>query len=118
MKKFFLFSILVFSCYVNFAQQSFNDSIAFTRNHTTEKAMIILGSWDAVNIVSGFIIAGQTEGEAKYFWKMNAYWNLINGALAVMGYLNARKAMSKKFGFSGNEAAQLSIEKLYAFNLG
>ena len=118
MKKFFLFSILVFSCYVNFAQQSFNDSIAFTRNHTTEKAMIVLGSWAAVNIVSGFIIAGQTEGEAKYFWKMNAYWNLINGGLAVMGYLNARKAMSKKFGFAENEAAQQSLEKLYAFNLG
>lgn len=118
MKKFFLFSILVVVCSVTHAQQNFNDSIAFTRNRTTEKAMIVLGSWAAVNIVSGFIIAGQTEGEAKYFWKMNAYWNLINGGLAVMGFLNARKAMSKKFGFADNEAAQLSIEKLYAFNLG
>ena len=66
MKKFFLFSILVVVCSVTRAQQNFDDSIAFTRNRTTEKAMIVLGSWAAVNIVSGFIIAGQTEGEAKY----------------------------------------------------
>jgi hypothetical protein len=80
--------------------------------------MITLGSWAAVNIVSGFIVAGQTSGEAKYFWKMNAYWNLVNGGLAIMGYLGARKAMAKKFGFSENESAQLSMEKLYAFNFG
>jgi hypothetical protein len=49
---------------------------------------------------------------------MNAYWNLVNGGLAVMGYLGARKAMAKKYGLAENEAAQLSIEKLYAFNFG
>lgn len=80
--------------------------------------MITLGSWAAANIVSGFIVAGQTQGEAKYFWKMNAYWNLVNGGLAVMGYLGVRKAMAKKYGFAENESAQLSIEKLYAFNFG
>jgi hypothetical protein len=100
------------------AQQNFNDSIAYSRNRTTEKAMIALGSWAALNIASGFIIAGQTQGEAKYFWRMNAYWNLINGGLAVMGYIGARKAMARKYDLAGNEKAQLSIEKLYTFNLG
>jgi len=100
------------------AQQSFNDSIAYSRNRTTEKAMIVLGSWAAVNIGSGFIIAGQTQGEAKYFWQMNAYWNLINGGLAVMGYLNARKAMTRKYDLADNVKAQLSIEKLYVLNFG
>jgi len=80
--------------------------------------MIVLGSWAAANIASGFIIGGQTEGETKYFWKMNAYWNLVNGGLAVMGYLNARKAMAKKFGLADNVSAQLAMEKLYAFNFG
>src|SRR5947209_4263711 len=100
------------------AQQSFNDSLAYRRNRTTEKAMIVLGSWAAVNIGSGFIIAGQTQGEAKYFWQMNAYWNLINGGLAVMGYLNARKAMTRKYDLADNVKAQLSIEKLYVLNFG
>jgi hypothetical protein len=100
------------------AQRDFNDSIAYNRNHTTEKAMIVLGSWAALNIATGFIIAGQTQGEAKYFWRMNAYWNLVNGGLAVMGYLGARKAMLRKYDLAENEKAQLSIEKLYSFNLG
>jgi len=118
MKRTVLIIFFLFSFALLFAQQNFNDSIAYTRNKTTETAMIVLGSWAAVNIASGFIIGGQTEGETKYFWKMNAYWNLVNGGLAVMGYLNARKAMAKKFGLSENVSAQLAMEKLYAFNLG
>jgi len=100
------------------SQQSFNDSIAISRNYIAEKAMITLGSWAAVNIASGFIISGQTQGESKYFWQMNAYWNLINGGLAIMGYINARKAMTRKYDLAENESAQLSMEKLYAFNFG
>jgi hypothetical protein len=100
------------------SQQNFNDSIAMSRNNITEKAMITLGSWAAVNIASGFIIAGQMQGESKYFWQMNAYWNLINGGLAIMGYINARKAMTRKYDLAENESAQLSMEKLYAINFG
>jgi hypothetical protein len=100
------------------AQQNFNDSIANNRNNITEKAMITLGSWAAVNIASGFIVAGQTQGESKYFWQMNAYWNLINGGLAIMGYINVRKAIARKYDLAENESAQLSMEKLYAINLG
>jgi hypothetical protein len=100
------------------SQQAFNDSITNSRNRITKTAMITLGSWAAANITTGFIVAGQTQGEAKYFWKMNAYFNLVNGGLAVMGYLGVRKAMAKKYGFSENESAQLSIEKLYIFNFG
>lgn len=118
MKKYTLIFLISMGYSAAFAQKDFNDSIAYTRNKTTEKAMIVLGSWAAVNIASGFIIAGQVQGEAKYFWRMNAYWNLINGGLAVMGYLSARKSLAKKFGLAENEAAQSSIEKLYAFNFG
>src|SRR5664279_2938182 len=100
------------------AQGDFDDSIAYSRNRITQKAMTVLGSWAALNIVSGFIIAGQKQGEAKYFWQMNAYWNLVNGGLAVMGYIGVRKAMAKKYSISENESAQLSIEKLYTFNFG
>lgn len=112
------FLLFLFFCRPAYSQQTFNDSLANSRNQITKTAMVTLGSWAAANIVTGFIAAGQTEGETKYFWKMNAYWNLINGGLAVMGYLGARKAMAKKYGFSENESAQLSIEKLYAFNFG
>lgn len=118
MKILFCLALATIGAIPVFSQSSFNDSIAYSRNQTTEKAMVVLGSWAVLNITSGFIIAGQMQGEAKYFWKMNAYWNFINGGLAVMGYLGARKAMAKKFGLADNVAAQESIEKLYAFNFG
>ncbi|HCL82686.1 MAG TPA: hypothetical protein DIC22_01870 [Chitinophagaceae bacterium] len=118
MKKISLLFIYLLLHLSTSAQQDFNDSIAVSRNHITQKAMITLGSWAAANIVSGFIIAGQTQGEAKYAWQMNAYWNLVNGGLAVMGYIGARKAMARKYGLAENEAAQRSIERLYAFNFG
>jgi hypothetical protein len=118
MRKVFFLLICISLCLGAIAQRNFNDSLAYSRNHTTEKAMITLGSWAAANIISGFIVAGQTQGETKYAWQMNAYWNFINGGLAIMGYINARKAMSKKYGLAENEAEQASIEKLYAFNLG
>jgi hypothetical protein len=118
MKKIYLLCIYLLLCLSTSAQQDFNDSIAGSRNRITEKAMITLGSWAAANIISGFIIAGQTQGEAKYAWQMNAYWNLVNGGLAVMGYIGARRAMARKYGLAENEAAQRSMEKLYAFNFG
>ena len=118
MKKLSLLMLASVICFSSFSQQSFNDSIAFTRNYTTQKAMIVLGGWAAANIATGFIIAGQAHGEAQYFWRMNAYWNLINEGLVIMGYLGARQAMQKKIRTCGIEAAQMSIEKLYAFNFG
>jgi hypothetical protein len=118
MKKVLALLIGMFFFLIASAQRDFNDSIAYSRNRTTEKAMIALGNWAALNIASGFTIAGQTQGEAKYFWRMNAYWNLVNGGLAVMGYLGARRAMARRYDLSENEKAQLSMEKLYAFNLG
>jgi hypothetical protein len=118
MQRIFILLIILSLSGNAWSQQSFNDSIANSRNSITEKAMITLGSWAAVNITSGFIIAGQMQGESKYFWQMNAYWNLINGGLAIMGYINARKAMTRKYDLAENESAQLSIEKLYAINFG
>jgi hypothetical protein len=118
MKKFLqLIVVLVFSLNLQ-AQLTFNDSLALSRNSLTKNAMIVLGGWAAANIATGFIVASQTSGETKYVWQMNALWNLVNGGLAVMGFLNARKAMARKYDYSDNVAAQVGMEKLYALNLG
>jgi hypothetical protein len=100
------------------AQKYFNDSIAISRNILTENAMITLGSWSIANIATGFTIAGNTTGEATYFWKMNAYWNFINIGLSSLGYAGTRKASRVKYGFADNNKAQQSIEKLYVLNAG
>jgi hypothetical protein len=118
MKKLFFLPVLIFSVAAAISQPAFNDSVALSRNRITQKAMLTLGAWATANIASSFIFASQTQGEAKYVWRMNAYWNFINLGLAVMGYLNARKALLEKYSLSDNLSAQESIEKLYVFNLG
>jgi hypothetical protein len=100
------------------AQKTFNDSIAESRNRLTKNAMIVLGGWAVANIASGFIVANNTNGEAKYVWRMNAYWNFINLGLAGLGYIGTRKLMSRKYEYADNLEAQQNIEKLYVFNAG
>jgi hypothetical protein len=118
MKKIFLVCIVSSITVHARAQKNFNDSISQARNSLTKNAMIVLGTWSAVNIASGFIVADRTNGEAKYFWRMNAYWNFINLGLAGLGYAGIRKAMNRHFGFTENYKAQHAIEKLYVFNAG
>ncbi len=100
------------------AQLNFNDSLAESRNCITRSAMITLGSWATANIISGFIVAGRTQGEVKYAWRMNAYWNFVNLGLAGMGYLNAVKGAAKKYSFADNVEEQQKLEKIYVFNFG
>ncbi len=118
MKKAFLFLISISLLAHAMAQPNFNDSIAQARTKLTKNAMLILGGWSVANIATGFIIAGQTSGEAKYFWRMNAYWNFINLGLAGLGYAGLRKMASSHLGFTENYKAQHAMEKLYVFNVG
>ena len=99
-------------------QQSFNDSLASSRNRITEGAMLTLGSFAAANIATGFIAASRAQGETKYIWRMNGYWNLINLGVAGLGYLGLRNAMTRTYTLSANERAQLAIEKTYVLNFG
>lgn len=100
------------------AQQTFEDSLAHNRNVLTRDAMLGLGGFAVVNIASGFIAAEHTQGETRYFWRMNAYWNLVNLGVAAMGYLGAERALSRSYTLADNDRAQLSVEKTYLFNLG
>ena len=114
-----LLMVLAFSiCGPASAQKTFNDSLALSRNRITQKAMITLGTWSVLNIASGFIIAGQTHGEAHYAWQMNAYWNFINLGLSAAALLQGRHSMGQPATLDGNVNAQEAIGKLYAVNFG
>ena len=118
MKKFIVLLIPIFIAFESHAQLRFEDSIAIARNKLTKSAMLTLGSWAVANIGSGFILANNTSGEAKYAWQMNAYWNFINLGLAGLGYMGVRKMMGKRLDFTDNLKAQHAMEKLYVFNAG
>jgi len=51
---------------------------------------LALGGYALANIAVGSIAAGQTAGEARYFHKMNVYWNLFNLGIAGAGLLGSR----------------------------
>ena len=52
---------------------------------------LALGSFALANIAVGTVAAGQTQGETKYFHRMNVYWNVVNLGIAGVGLLGSRK---------------------------
>ena len=114
----FLLCIGLFFASFVFGQRSFNDSIALQRNQLVKGSMLTLGAFAIANIATGFPIASHVNGEAKYAWRMNGYWNFVNLGLAGMGYLNALKTSHRKYDFADNMQAQHALEKIYIFNSG
>lgn len=57
---------------------------------TQKKAMTVLGSYALLNISTGLILRGQTEGSGRYFHEMNALWNSVNLAIAGFSLLSVQ----------------------------
>ncbi|MDP4149332.1 MAG: hypothetical protein Q8927_09815 [Bacteroidota bacterium] len=95
---------------------AFHDSFAASRIHITKTAMGTLGSWATANIASGLIMAGQTQGQARAFWHMNAYWNVANLGIAALGYWNAARIPLRHYSYEDNLHEQHKLEKIYAIN--
>ena len=54
-----------------------------------QNGMLVLGSWAVGNFaVSGYQMT-RTKGTTYYFHQMNVFWNTVNMAIAVGGYLGA-----------------------------
>ena len=117
MKKIILILCVVLGAKSLYAQH-FNDSIAYSRLRLNDYAMQTLGTFAVANIASGFILANNTNGEAKYFWRMNAYWNLANLGIAGLNLLQSHLMPAKRYSFSENFKEQQKIEKTYVLNLG
>lgn len=86
------------------------------RLDTDKKLMITLGSWASVNMVgSGAAWATLPSGEARYFHQMNVMWNSVNLALAIPGFIKARRS-DPNISFSETISAQHQTEKVFLFN--
>ena len=81
------------------------------------KGMAVLGTWAIGNIATGIIGYQYSEGSVAQLHKMNAIWNTINLALAVPGYIGAKKG---KFDlpFRKTYKEQSGVEKTFLFNAG
>ena len=97
---------------------SIPDSVAFRRNILNKTNMTILLAWSGANLVQGSISAGNLEGSPHYFHQMNAYFNIVNLAIAGYGLYEVRKEMNKKLSLYQNLRQQQKIESLLLLNTG
>ena len=80
--------------------------------------MTILAAWAGVNIIQGSISATNATGSDQSFFRMNAYWNLVNLGIAGYGLVMVRKELAKTCTFSENLLQQQKTERLLLLNSG
>jgi len=98
--------------------QQWSDSIAADRYNQNKTNMTILAAWAGVNIIQGSISATNATGSGPHFFRMNAYWNLVNLGIASVGLFQLRKEMNKSYTFTQNQLAQQKLEKILLLNTG
>ncbi|MFZ5977870.1 MAG: DUF6992 family protein [Bacteroidota bacterium] len=94
------------------------DSIYINRQTLIKNNMSILGAWAGLNIIQSSISAASTSGNTQAFFKMNVYWNTVNAAIAGIGFLQAKKALTKKITRQQNWLQQQKTEQFLLLNTG
>ena len=88
------------------------------RADLNRKGLTVLGSWAGANLITnGILLANNSSGSDKYFYQMNLYWNVVNGALAGFGVLGAKKSQGNLSAFQTLEE-QSGTEKTFLVNTG
>lgn len=100
------------------ALQQWSDSIALDRYNQNKTNMTILAAWAGVNIIQGSISATNATGSGPYFFRMNAYWNVVNLGIASLGLFQLRKELNKQYSLTQNHLAQQKLEKILLLNTG
>ncbi len=116
MKYSFLILIVLSASMAAFAQpalQAFNKE----RYQINQTGFLVLGSWSALNMVTGIVGQAAAGGQAKYFHQMNLIWGAVNMGFALPGYLGARKSNASQ-GFAASVKGQAATEKTFIFNAG
>jgi hypothetical protein len=118
MVKYIVLAALLLATIHSPAQTFSLDKFNEKAHKTTQTGMLVLSSWAVANIGTGFIAAGQASGSDKYMHQMNAYFNIVNLAIAQAGYWGSRKRMKNKQSFSQAFKQQNSEEKTFLLNAG
>ena len=105
------FSTTIFS--QNLTLSNFNQE----RLDLNRKGLTVLGSWAGANLITNGILLANASGSDKYFYQMNVYWNVVNGALAGLGVLQAKKTQADLSPFQTLEE-QSNTEKTFLVNTG
>lgn len=82
------------------------------------KAMYVLGSWAAVNMVTGAYGSFSGRGRTKYFHQMNAGWNVINLSIAGLSLYSLSQSDPSTFSASGIFQDMNNLDKFILLNAG
>ena len=115
-------NILFISLFLSFSTSIFSQNLMLPsfnqeRNDLNRKGMVVLGSWAGANLITNGILLSNSSGSDKYFYQMNVYWNVVNGTLAGLGVLGAKKMQRNLSAFQSLEE-QSSTEKTFLINTG
>lgn len=116
MKRTFLSCFVVLVSLHVFSQKEVLLQFEKERIGYTKKAMLVLGSWSAANIVGSAFATNTSNREMRYFHQMNVMWNGVNLFLAGLGYIGAGKEKNSNLPFSGVLKRQSTSEKTFLFN--
>jgi len=117
MKKLLFLSLLLSFSTTIFPQNLTLSKFNQERIDLNRKGLTVLGSWAGANLITNGILLTNASGSDKYFYQMNVYWNVINGALAGLGALQAKKMQAGLSPFQTLEE-QSSTEKTFLVNTG
>jgi hypothetical protein len=115
-------NLLFLSLFLSISTSIFSQNLTLPnfnqeRLDLNRKGLTILGSWAGANLITNGILLSNSSGSDKYFYQMNVYWNVVNGALAGLGVLGAKKTQGNLTAFQTLEE-QSSTEKTFLVNTG
>lgn len=76
-----------------------------------------LGGYALANIVGSGLAASQTEGQSRYFHRMNVYWNLVNLGIAGAGLLGSKRPDGSE-GLAETVRRHHQMKQFLLFNAG
>ena len=109
--KYLLSIFILFLCFQGFCQD--NQLVQDYQNLNLKGMQVLLG-WSVLNITTGSAGNFLSEGESRYFYQMNAGWNLVNAGLAIYGLHN----FSQELDLQDFPSQFEQTKKLYLINAG
>jgi hypothetical protein len=110
--------LLLFSLAVR-AQSNALDDLNQHRLKVQTTGMWVLSGWSVANIAYGGIASTQRSGSAKYFHRMNLYWNVVNLGIAAPSLIGSlRKKNNPPTTLSESIKELQGLEKALLFNAG
>ncbi len=121
MKKITILWFFINCCFTAvYAQQQTDWKGSYAQLQRRENvAMLSLGTWAIGNIALGSVLTVRSKNEEqKAFQQMNVGWNIINLAIAGVGFYAAQKGIPEGLASWDVVEKHYSLQKTFLFNAG